>query len=137
MKAGIKVAIFLSLFVLPAAIWAQGSGSSRPTVNTSGASRTNTNSTRNFFVNRSVKGHIVSAKEGVITVETKKEKKVSAQITLETIFFIGKKKYELKELKPDQIKIGQRVRLRYVEDRRTKLHYVQSIRVLKQKEIKQ
>ncbi len=119
MKNPFKFLLFTVFLFIPAAVFAQGSGSyepSAPRPQTAESLRTESN----FVVTRSVTGTIVSLKDGVLTIKTDKNKEIQVGILKSTQFKIGKKKVDNSELEDKLFDSGNSVKITYqpFEDKR-------------------
>lgn len=107
MKKVMRMLIFSAILVIPAAVFAQGSGNSYPRPSNSSARSSN------FLVKKSVTGRIVKFKDGVMTIETKKKKTYEVVLAKKTKFRLGKKKIKTDELETSLFEKGKRVKITY------------------------
>ncbi len=110
MKNVIKLFLFAAVLVVPAAAFAQGSGSSYPPPQPSGVGFGDEG---NFAVTRSTSGTIVGLKEGILTIKTDKDKELQIALVKETKFKVGKKTLNSDELSNELFKEGNPVKITY------------------------
>ena len=110
MKNVIKLFLFAAILFIPAAVFAQGSGSSYPPPQPSGAVF---GDDENFVVTRSTSGTIVGLKEGILTIKTDKDKEIQIALVKETKYKVGKKTLNSDELSDDLFKEGKSVKITY------------------------
>lgn len=112
MKNVIKLFLFAAILFIPAAVFAQGSGSSyppqRPPSNVGFPDNED-----NFVVTRSTSGTIVGLKEGILTIKTDKNKEIQIALVKETKYKVGKKTLNSDELSDDLFKEGKSVKITY------------------------
>ncbi len=113
MKNVMKLFLFAAILFVPAAVFAQGSGSSYPPPQPSGSAGAVFGEEDNFSVTRSTSGTIVGLKQGVLTIKTDKDKEVQIALVKETKFKVGKKNLNVDELSDDLFKAGKPVKITY------------------------
>lgn len=121
MKNTIKLLLFAAVLLIPAVVFAQGSGTidsqPRPSVNDG------VRNDDNFVVTRSTKGEIVGIKDGILTIKIKDDKEIRIALTKETKFKLGKNSLDADELDANLFKEGRKVKITYqpIENNRTKI----------------
>lgn len=126
MKNVIKLFLFAAILFVPAAVFAQGSGSSYPPPQPGGSAGAVFGEEDNFAITRSTSGTIVGLKEGILTIKTDKDKEVQIALAKETKFKVGKKSLNSDELSDDLFKEGKSVKITYkpFADRKAKFDKV-------------
>lgn len=113
MKNVLRLFMFAAILFIPAAVFAQGSGSTeaapRPPQSNVGFPEDDSN----FVVTRSTSGTIVGLKEGILTIKTDKDKEVQVALVKETKFKLGKKPLNSDELSEELFKEGKSVKITY------------------------
>lgn len=118
MKNVIKLFVCAVVLFVPAAVFAQGSGSIEPSPRPT--SNEGIRDESNFIVTRSASGTIVGLKEGILVIKTDKNKEVRVAVVKQTKYKLGKKSLDANELSDDLFKEGQAVKITYLpfEDKR-------------------
>lgn len=111
MKNVMKLFLFAAILFVPAAVFAQGSGSIEPPRPPSNVGFPEDDN--NFVVTRSTSGTIVGLKEGILTIKTDKDKEVQIALAKETKFKLGKKSLNSDELSDELFKEGKSVKITY------------------------
>ncbi len=128
MKNVLKSMLFTALLLVPAAVFAQGSGSaeSYPSTSPRGTAEERGFGDSNFVVTRSESGTIVGLKEGVLTIKTKKNKEIRVGLIDKTKYKIGKKSIDNNELELSMFEEGREIKITYVpiNDQRNRIDKV-------------
>ncbi len=112
MKKMIRTCFFIAVLMVPAAVFAQGSGSAarepRPQPNES------VRDDSNFVIPVSFTGTIVGLKEGILTLKNQKGKELRVALGSKTVYRIGKKKIDQAELEDKLFAEGSAVKITYL-----------------------
>ncbi len=125
MKNAVKLFFFAAFLFIPAAVFAQGSGS---TGGDPGPARQPSNAgiadESNLIVTRTVAGKIVGITEGILTIKTQKGKEVQIALVKRTKFKIGKKTVDSSELDVALFNEGNEVKITYLPSENSKVDKV-------------
>lgn len=124
MKKVIRMCFFTAVLLAPAAIFAQGSGSSQPEPRPRGNEGIRDES--NFVIPTSFTGTIVGLKEGILTIKNQKGKELRVALVNKTVYKIGKKKIDASELEDKLFAEGSSIKISYLpfEDKQKRVDNV-------------
>lgn len=112
MKKTIRMCFFTAVLMVPAPIFAQGSGSSAPEPRPSLSEGIRDDS--NFVIPSSTTGTIVGLNQGILTIKNQKGKELRVALGSKTVFKIGKKKIDRSELEETLFAEGRPIKITYL-----------------------
>jgi hypothetical protein len=140
MKKLLRLVLTVTILLIPAIVFGQGSGSSGGGGTGGGSGGGYDREDKNFAVTRSVTGKIVGLKKGILTFTTKKDVEIRVALTSKTKFKRGKETLKADELEESLFAEGQEVKVTYLassDDRDLAEKIATEVRFVVAKEAKQ